>query len=171
MTGEIPQPERELTPEGQFFNVDAMSDDQIVAMHRGLTAIFESDDPLSSQGDSLLDRLAADVRESASRDPERVKSLVHRCALSHNEFDRELAVDVAPALADFDYGFTRDVLVFLRVDNDRKESRGLASEAAMVTIPKLMRDHLSAEQIEDFNARLAFYGDWLTATPDAPDET
>jgi hypothetical protein len=98
--------------------------------------------------------------------------LVDWLARSQEEVDRELAVEVVSALAEYDYEFTRDTLIFCRVDEDRPAAatRGLASEAAMTEIPRLMRDRLTPEQVDDFNTRLGAHGDWFTTRPARPDE-
>jgi len=161
MTGEVPQPEQEGTPEVRLFNVDAMNDEQIILLNRALSATAEQEtleDSFAMSG-SLLNQLATDVRDLASRDPERVKQLVHRWAKSSESADREIAAEVASSVVHYDYDFVRDALIFIYAGMPDGESCLGASEVAAGAIPELIRDYLTPEQAGDFRARLSFYGE------------
>src|SRR5882672_583845 len=148
----VQKPELEKTPESRLFNVDAMSDEEIVTLSRGLLAMFNEGpggedflDP-SIIGDKLRDKLVSEVQDLGTRDPERVKNLAHKCARSQNEADQEFAAYVAPGIAHFDYDFARDVLVYLMLDpEDQRNSIGWGPirEVARDKIAELMRDQLT----------------------------
>jgi hypothetical protein len=136
MAGEVPRPEREWQPRTGLFNVDAMSEDEIVILYRSLALLVEQVQDESGDedtvGNEMWEVLAADVRGLVARDPERVKNLVHRCTMSHKAVDREFAAYTAASLIDYDYSFTRDALVFLEAVPDRESVEGhydIASEA------------------------------------------
>jgi hypothetical protein len=156
---ELPRPETSYVPETPLFNVDAMSDEQIIVLYRGLISIYESEEVMVEHSehegvaDGILTRLEADLSDLTSRDPERVKNLVANCVESVNESDHELALNVVTSLVDYDYSFTRDALLSLSMGS------GHVSEGAdMRVIPRLMRDRLTEDQIADFNARLRAAG-------------
>jgi hypothetical protein len=170
MPNETPRPETYRTPETSIFNVEAMSNEQIVVLYRGLATIFDATldsdvMPNSSTGSrdqqgydvynaagGMMDQLRADLRGLTPRDPERVKELVGKCAQSENEDDHDLAVEVVPSLLHHDYAFTRDTLISLLDSN-------LAGDSVILIIPRMMRDQLNQYQIEDFNAHLQARGE------------
>jgi hypothetical protein len=169
--------QRNHTPEfgriqADVFNLDVMTEDQIIVSHRGLAQLADAgpnaDDSIdqTAVGDNLSDRLVSGIRELASRDPERLKHLVHRCVTSNNDADRLLGVYVAPSLVAYDYGFTRDALVYSMVDQatGRVAWHGIA-EAARLEARELFRDSMSPVQRADFNDQLAFYGNDIPIEP------
>jgi len=154
MTHEIPRPETNHIPEVPFFNVDAMNDEQIIVLSRGLTGVLDFEEVGGGQRHSdtavgMLTKLETDLSGLASRDPERVRGLVERCMQSDMRADHELVLGVAPTLAGNDYSFTRDTMISLLIYGSE-----LASEGAITAISRLMRDHLTPDQIADFNAHL-----------------
>ena len=163
MSHDVSPAERYTPPEAGVFNVDAMEDEQILVLCRALDAAGAQGVPegLSREGMAveLLEQLDADLRDLAARDPERVKNLMARCVKSPYESDREVAAGVLPALLDYDYEFTRDSLIFLRVDDgeDRpsEERKGRSNDGAAGTIHELRQTRLTPAQIADFDARLA----------------
>jgi hypothetical protein len=168
--------ETEHTPEVRLFNVDAMSDDQIVALYRGLTGAMESEIPGTFDSDAagkddrrgdaavqLLEQLDADLSGLAGRDPERVKNLAEQCASSDRTADQELALGAAISLVHYDYPFTRDTLLALHL-----RGSDISGEGAFVAIPRLMRDELTPDQVADFNAHLGASG-WEPMEPDPPE--
>ena len=154
MMHEIPRPEIIHEPEARLFNVDAMSDDQIIVLARGLTGVLDSEEVGGGRrhGDTavgMLTQLETDLSGLASRDPERVRGLVEQCMQSDMGADHELALGVAPSLAGYDYEFTRDTMISLLIDG-----LGGADEEAILAIPRFMRDQLTPDQVADFNAHL-----------------
>ena len=152
------QPERGYQPPEGLFNVDAMSDEQIVLMSRSFDAMARSlrDEPGNDDCvyDNMFEGLAADVRGLAARNPERVKGLVRATIRSNCPSDQELASYVVPGLIDHDYYFTREALIYLYCDTGDSQ----ASEAAYAAICKLAKERLTPEQRADFNACLTFQG-------------
>lgn len=163
MIGEISQPEIGSVPEAQLFNVDALDNYQITMLYRALDAMAPASMPEGEEAerqyavcDSLWEKLAAEVRDLASRDPARVRELVS-CSVQGDQADREFAAVTAGCLIDYDYGFTRDVLVMLYTDRNEWTSESSFLWAGG-TVARLMRDKLSPDQIADFNAQLVSYG-------------
>ncbi len=155
---EAARPEAYQTPESSIFNVEAMSDEQIILLHRGLTSAFDSEEVASGIRDKdiaegMVSQLRSDFGNLASRDPERVKRLVEWCMHSDKGYDHEFAETIAPSLVAHDYPFVRDTLISLSIDGLE-----MASEGTFLTIPRLMRDHLTPEQVADFNAHLEVRG-------------
>lgn len=189
MTGEISQLEREAAPESQVFNVDAMSDDQIIVLYRAFGEIahsaasgdggieeedigIESNDAVAV-GDGMWNQLVAGVRDLVARDPQRVRALMGRCVGSPVEIDREFAVEITPALIDYDYFFTRDTLVRTALYQDDLNSPSFsdARDSAWDQVAKLMRDRLTPEQVVDFQAYAAILDPtWPVLEPAGPDE-
>jgi hypothetical protein len=177
MVGEIPLPERDNVIEASPFDVDAMDDDQIIVLNRGLSAIglvgrMEGDSfDEMLVGFNLQDRLLGSVRELTLRNPERVKNLVSQYARSAQTADREFVASTVCSLVHYDYEFTRDTLIFLMVDQARQEiSWDTVCEAAHDETRLMMRDHMTQDQIADFNAHLAVYGSGVVIAPALPGE-
>ena len=134
-------------------------------LSRGLTSALDSAEVASGQqhrdiADGMLTQLDADLSGPAARDPERVRDLVDQCIQSDKGPDHELALGIGPSLVNYDYAFARDTLVSLYIDG-----LGGSDEGAMMAIPRLMRDHLTPDQVADFNAHLEARG-WEPMTPD-----
>lgn len=175
MAEQAPRPERENPPYERLFNVDAMSDDQILTLFQGLyTGHGEASDMDPSEtADPLFYQLALSVRDLAARDPERVKGLMHRCEQSSDDIEHQVVGYTAQALIDYDYEFSRDALISVYVGDAQQRSHSeTAQNAAGNQMKILMRDHLGPEQLADFNARIAAYEpyEWAQLTPAAPDE-
>jgi hypothetical protein len=150
----------------RFFNVDAMSDEEIIVLHRGLWAVAErgnEDTDAFDQmqvGDGLHEQVAAEVCDLASRDPERVKQLVARTMSSQEDHDQVLAAKAVPGLLSYDYVFTRDTLMSLSSagelgQRNREHTDGMvfAPETAEDEIGRFIRDdRLTPEQVADFQA-------------------
>jgi hypothetical protein len=169
MSAEIPQPERDSGPEVRLFNVDAMNDDQIIVLYRG---VYSAGDIRASEArergllgqvsvaDELCDHLTAAVRDIAAHDPQRVRSLVEFCAHSSEKADRDFAACTVRSLAPHDYEFARDTLIsFMLDERQQRRSWDSVAEAAEDEASIMMRDHTTAEQVADFNARLLAYGE------------
>lgn len=156
MNHEAAYPETSHTPEAQLFNVDAMSNEQIVVLYRGLYGIFVNetgeDEENSSTANDMLDQLEHELRELTTRDPERTKQLVADCMQSDRESDEDIASSVVRSLVHYDYTFTRDTLIAFLTDER------LGPEGAIISVPRLMRDDLTPDQIDDFNAHLQARG-------------
>jgi hypothetical protein len=168
MNHEIPRPETSHTPEISLFNVDAMSDEQIIVLSRGLTGVLDSEEVGGGRrhGDTaagMLAQLDTDLSGLASRDPERIRGLIEQCVQSDMVADHELALGMAPSLVGYDYTFARDTLISIRIDGV-----GGAEEEAMMRIPRIMRDQLTPDQTADFNAHLQARGE-EPVIPDGPD--
>lgn len=137
------------------FNVERLSDEEIISLHRALYEVSGSD----RKADSLWDDLTTDVRALASQSPDRVKNLVRRCSYPTGysiDVDQSFAAYVTPGLAQEDYTFTRDMLISLIAGNAHQRNLGgCACELAENQLRLLMRDQLTPEQVADFNARLA----------------
>jgi len=87
------------------------------------------------------------VRELTARNPERVKNLVFRNASSTQVADREFAASTVCSLVHYDYEYTRDTLIFLMVDQARREfSWDDACEVAHDEASLMMRDHMTPGQ-------------------------
>jgi len=188
MNHELPRPETSHTPEVRLFNVDAMSDEQIIVTYRGYWTVAnhlgnEDTDDFDQMdiGDGLNEQVAAEVRDLASRDPERVKQLVTRTTASQEDSDQDLAANAAPALLNYDYAFTRDTLISITMGEayERCVSRGIsssdsgsgyASETALGLMRELMRDRLTPEQIADFQAHAAAFDPGWPLEPARPEE-
>lgn len=165
MSHEVPNHEREGNRNIALFNVDVMTDDDIVVLYRGISTIADHHPHTTDQfdptttGDDMCDRLASEIRALAARDPERVKQLVHRAAFSVDSYDRSLAANSVVGLVQYDWEFTRDVIVHLAVDHDnpRIVGEGLHYESISDAINSLRNEVLDPEQLDDLNARLVFY--------------
>ena len=178
MAHEASQPETSHTPETRLFNVDAMSDDQIVVLNRGMWAVADEiigDKLFTQEVDFFVhERVGDEVRGLAASDPARVKRLVERLTLSDVGVDHKLAAQVVPELIDFDYAFTRDTLISIYIGNTYEQMRVKhdphdASETADDQISYLMRDHLTPDQIADFQRHAAFYDPDMPLEPARPD--
>jgi hypothetical protein len=168
-----PRPERENQPYQQLFNVDAMSDAQILILFAGIHGGHETYGDPSDVADPLFYQLALSVRDLASRDPGRVKFLLHRCEQGGDEIEHQVAGYTAQALINYDYGFTRNALISVYVgDAQHRSSSEVARNASRSAIEILMRDHLTAERQADFNARIEEYEphEWAQLKPAAADE-
>ena len=175
MAHETSRPEADKTTEAPLFNVDALDNEQIRVLYQALDAMapVEEDMSLADEttrrerevGDALWEKLGVEVRDLASRDPERVKELVSHSAQG-DKTDREFAAVTANSLIDHDYSFTRDTLVALYVDESEWSSESSRMWAGGA-IARLMRDKLTADQIVDFNAQIGTYGR-DKVTPAAP---
>lgn len=166
-----PRPERENPPYQRLFNVDVMSDEQILTLFTGMHKGAPGDP--ADTADPLFYQLSMSVRDLASRDPERVKFLLHRCEQSDDDVEHEVVGYTAQALIDYDYAFTRDALVSVYVGDAHSRSYSdVAHGASESAIRLLMRDRLTPEQQADFNARIAAYesGEWAQLEPAAPNE-
>ena len=124
MTGELPpQPERDTTPEYELFNLDAMTDEQVILTGR---AYLGESDRLSECGDAesvsvaedMADRLGTDLGRLALRNPERARGVITRLATAEvgdeHRVDRELAALWVPQLIAIDYEFTKRILLALQ---------------------------------------------------------
>ncbi|MEU3198799.1 hypothetical protein [Streptomyces sp. NPDC006996] len=182
MSGEIPQqPEIEKTPESRLFDVDAMSNEQITVLWRSLAGTAyqlceaQSQDQSASEAldvcDGLWQSLVREMHSFALCNPEQAKDLIERSFRSLESLDREFAARVAPSLIDFDYKFTRDVMVYLNVSSNHLGglAGGTWSEIAWDCTSVLMRDRLTPEQINDFNAHLTAHGEEHELDPATPD--
>jgi hypothetical protein len=159
MMHEAPRPETYQAPEASIFNVEAMGDEQIILLHRGLISAHDSEDIASGKhdrdvADSMLSQLRAELGALASRDPRRVRGLVEQSMQSDKGYDHEFAQRVAPSLLDYDYEFVRDTMISLSTDGSE-----LASEGAYLAIHEEIRDRLTPEQVADFNAHLEARGE------------
>jgi hypothetical protein len=172
MTHEVPQPERENTPAAQLFNVDAMSDEQIIAVFRGLEGLEFPTREVADIVDGLFKQMAADMHDLVSRDPERVRNLVHRCEQSNDDASQLFSAYVAPVLVYYDYEFTRDTLISLSPIGEaaRRNPGGIAGDIAQWETEDLMRDHLTPEQIADFQAHAALIDSGWPLEPSLPDQ-
>lgn len=179
--GEVPRPERVNPPFERLFNVDAMSDDQVLTLFQGIYAGHHGESSqhsdtygeLEDVSDPLFYQLALSVRDLATRDPERVKNLLHRCEQSSDEIEHDVVGYTAQALIDYNYEFTRDVLISVYVGDAQRRGLSAGSEGpSRNTIRILMRDRLTPEQAADFNARIAAHTDelWAPLEPAAPGE-
>ncbi|WP_280351492.1 hypothetical protein [Nocardia abscessus] len=168
-----------------------MSDEQIIVMYRGIRLATErgqKDDGLNlmSTGDGLFARFAREVGELGASNPERLKTMVRWLTegrpigkAGDPDPDREFAARIVPGLIDYDYEFTRETLVSLTVDEDGTYCDSVESwvpDTAEIEIRRLMRDHLTAEQIADFNLCLAslprrLHEDFWPLEPAPPDAT
>jgi hypothetical protein len=171
-----PRPERENPPFERLFNVDLMSDDQVLTLFHGIYEGWaKSDGLISETADPLFYQLALSVRDLASRDPERAKNLVQRCEQSNEDIDHRIVGYTAQALIDYDYAFTRDALISVYVgDAQQRSGSENAQDVAGHQMGILMRDRLTPEQAADFNARIAAYepdDEWLQLEPSPPNET
>jgi hypothetical protein len=161
-----PRPETYETPERvPLFNVDDMSDAQIIVTNRALWMAadygIQDGDSFDQMltGDNLHIKLANDVRDLASRDPERVKNLITVCAYSGIEHDQELAAKSVRGLVGYDYGFTTDILLSMLTEPDGYRKFNDLAETARDEVRLMMRDNMTPEQIDAFNARYLRYGD------------
>lgn len=139
--------------------MDAMSDEQIVVLFRGLYLAEgegnQDSDPFDQfvVASRIWGKVVDEVTDLASRAPERVRNLVAKCASSEDATDRDLAAFTAQSLVHYDYYFTRDTLISLIVDNFNltHATYSYAAETARESIGYLMRDELTPEQAADFN--------------------
>lgn len=163
MTNEVPSPEREVLPAERLFNLEAMSDEQILVAYRGFGMIAhegnDEADPFDQMqvGDSLSDQFVAEVRDLAVRDPERVRRIVGRSVMSSNDIDHELGAHAASHLIEYDYKFARDVLIHLCVTGDDTHI-AFPRDVARHEIYDLVRNRLTPDQADDFRTRMASHG-------------
>jgi hypothetical protein len=170
MRHEAPPPERYRTPEGGLFNVAAMTDEEVFEVNAALREHFDYLDEnyfdpavgaeRHQEGHNLTDRFTADIRGLAAFNPERVRGIVAKCMQSGIGSAHLMAVETAGSLIGFDYAFARDTLIDLY---DGTHPTGgyfddRASEEALFTISRLMRDNLTPQQIDDFNALIVSRG-------------
>src|SRR5262245_23191139 len=117
MTGEVPKEEQYRRPERGLFDVDAMSDDQIVALGRALDREHLR---LCDEGDlsdvsevtaHLITSLGTEIGDMTARNPDRGKALLQRLAQSDNDHDLNVAINASIVLGLVDYEYTRDMLL------------------------------------------------------------
>lgn len=165
--------ERERSPPEAFFNVDVMSDDQVVVLHRALfeaTIDFESPNAEFSPGDiveTMHWTLLGEARNMAEYDPDRVRRIAEWCGQSDESADWLLGAQAACGLVHMDYPYTRDTLVMYATDSKYHNSY-LRQYAMYDIVSELMRDHMTPEQIEDFNTHAAASGERQPFSPALP---
>jgi hypothetical protein len=169
MSHEIPQPEqpeREYQPRTGLFNVAAMSDDEILLMGRAFEErgiLLRRADENDSAADALFsldDSLTADVDALASSNPERLKELVHRTALSQNAYERCFAADHVASLFSSDWAFARDVIVHLHIADRPSEEVDFGRD-----YPDSLNEaqcKMTPEQVSDYNAHISLHDPYLT---------
>jgi hypothetical protein len=106
-------------------------------------------------GDGMSENLWRAMDGFATREPERAKSIIDRCANSEIPIDWDFAAMTASSLVDYDYPFVRDTLI--KIIN--YPYVGAAPDLAeFKAIPRLMRDRLTDGQIADFNYHFILSG-------------
>lgn len=165
-------PEMESVHETPLFDLDAMTDDEIIVTHRAITQLANAG-PRSSDGfdaqfisDSLGDRLSRQVVELGARAPERVKAILARCLRSDLESDGELIPPAAAGIVSSNYELARDSLISYLVRPEvtyaPEIARGFASD--------MMRDSMTPEQVADFNSRYLAAGGYVALQPSRTEE-
>ncbi len=138
-----------------MFNVDRLSDDDIVTLARALDVLGHAASGDAESGDSdtsdyLFEALAADVRALAERDPERAKALLQRNAVSEHDADLYLAAETAESLIAYDWPAARDALIAGCLNGGE-----LSGEAAFLKAHHLADERrLTSDQVDDFNAHI-----------------
>ncbi|WP_338773036.1 hypothetical protein V7968_16345 [Nocardia vulneris] len=157
--------ERERSPpQERLFNAEAMTDDQLILLQRGIRDSqrrFEPtvDFPSDEISDGLHLAFFDSIRDLATRAPERVRGLTERCKASETPEDWWFGAEAAASLIHHDFEYTRDALVGMVVDPRIGDDDFTAYLMIHETIiPDLMRDHMTPEQIQDFNVHLAVTG-------------
>jgi hypothetical protein len=168
-------PESGRQPEMPLFNLDVMSDEQIIVLYRGASGMADLGPQDNDQfdqvsiGSYLCDKLAAEVADLAARDPERVKELAGQLFASDKEADRELAAHAAASIARYNLVFSISTLISLMLKQECVGDFGW--ETAHDKISILMRDHMTPDQVESLRAHLAGLGsDFKHIEPALPDE-
>ncbi|MGW4842760.1 hypothetical protein [Nocardia brasiliensis] len=136
-----------------------MSDDQIIALSRALAVahLEASTDQIAidREATDMGDILADAVRDMGSRDPERAKRIIEFCTASEMKSDWAMAAWAVTGLVEYDYQFVRDTLIGFVVNPKFAALSNEANDFAKnLIIPDLMHDHLTREQVADFNAAL-----------------
>jgi hypothetical protein len=94
-------------PPAGLFNVDAMTDGQIVSMgtafDRGISREDESRAGPTEGPDTLLEHLGSDLAQLAMRDPDRGLALLGRLAQSDDASERRIALAACPPLVRLNY--------------------------------------------------------------------
>jgi hypothetical protein len=178
---DLSSPEREQTPKPRLFNVDEMSDVQIIVTNRAIGfGAYWNPDEIEADGfeamtvaDELHDYLAEAVRGLATRDPERVKQLAQRCLNSKNQDDLMFAAKFIEGLIEYDYAFTRDSLIWLLVSDEPNYADHDGWVDAKDALERLANERLTPEQIDDFSRAMtaqAPWGSYSLLQPAAPED-
>lgn len=120
-------------PPAGLFNLDAMTDGQIISMglafDRDIWREDASPDPTSADGtDALFEHLGSDLAQLAVHNPERGLSLLDRLARSDDESERRIALAACPPLCRSDY--ETGSRIFLTAVDKTKEVRGNQDDLA-----------------------------------------
>lgn len=149
---QIPKEETERTPEVRLFNVDAMSGEQVIVLHRALALAGDTSGPEgdivnhSTVGDEMIAALHKEVMQLP---PERLWVVVKQCNLSKEAADWMLAAYAARRLAPQDQELAIETLFSIAtIQHPDEMIDELARDAAHDSLELLMRDQLTAEQNE-----------------------
>lgn len=159
------QQEKESAPYSHF-NLNAMSDDQIIVLHRGLWSLSNLSSVLGEGENDAFDQpsigdqlgevfFIKDANNLALHDPGRVKNLLEGCASSDVAADHALVARVVGSLVDYDYAFTTQTLLTLLTDPETgRRSWDDVADTVQDAVRFLMRDHMTPDQIVAFNQEL-----------------
>jgi hypothetical protein len=151
MTEAIPErPERDTSPEYRLFNLDAMTDEQIVITGRGYLAESDrlsnlADHQAMDAVDEVRELLHKDFGRLVHRNPERARRIISGLIVDMDgvahRLDRELAATLAPGIAPVDYEFAKQTLLRL-CNTDAFDSA--------VSCGNALLECVTPEQAEDF---------------------
>ena len=146
-----------------WFNVEQMTDRQILTLNRALADAAEENhwlhereaDVVSDLCNGMLAGLSDDLKVLAQKDPARVRGIVAQCMESPHTGDGDLAVIVAPALASYDWEFTRDALIHPL--HDKREDDSEVWELAIGVIYDFEKElqQREPERVADLRAHIA----------------
>ncbi|WP_433683361.1 hypothetical protein [Nocardia sp. CA-119907] len=160
-----PSAERERSPPDTYFDLEPMQDDEIIFLQRAITMNMhmgwrpgERFDSFEI-GDDLSYHVYRAMRGLAANDPERARNIIHRCATSDIDDDWRFAAETVGYLVNYNYEFVKETLLRFISDSEKYQHELAVQIARENTIPRLMHESLTPEQIEDFNRSLEDAGD------------
>ncbi|MFI5558506.1 hypothetical protein ACIA2T_04440 [Amycolatopsis japonica] len=146
----IANSEHEKNPERRrLFDLEAMGNQEIIDLGRALSLAAEAKDvePADEERfDNLWRQLQANVADLPSQDLDRARELLITQASSDNEHDHDAAASLACTFHDYDYEFTRDILVQLY--------NNVPNEYIIGRVHELLEHRLTPEQRADYEGRL-----------------
>jgi hypothetical protein len=111
-------PEREPQTERNPFNIEAMTNEDVIETGRTLAAAADEldDSPTATDLDDLWEELQRAVRQLPERDIDRARQLLSEQMASGNPHDLEAAAEWVEGFLEYDYELARDTLIRIYAD-------------------------------------------------------
>ena len=156
-------PERESQVERNPFNIETMTNEEIIGLGRTLAAAAdklssEDEPPEAGQLEAIWESLQRAVRKLPSRDIERARRLLSEQMASGNPHDIEAAAEWVEGFLQYDYELARDTLIRIYTDGSLA-GHEIAFEIIAQRLNGVERQ-LTPEQRADFEAKLAASRDY-----------